>query len=474
MADTPRRSVRFHIWRASLLILLPYLILGWASSRLEVDPMAAGVRLAGTEVDAAGGARATRSRDGAAGGAPGARSEVEEAVLPGLPFTARGALSVHSGRSHDAEGTFEEVAAPARATGLDFVILGDHPTAWIDEPGVFDPRRVDDVHISRGAELVVSEAGRTLTVGLEGVPRMWTGTLPELRAAVESEGGWVSIVHPRSPRYRESWKIPSVVGAHTFEAFDISEMARLRLASIWGPYHLISFLTGMVADRSDEAVLRLWRERSRTPAMLAYDSLRATTRMSLTGGLNHHSKMRTPIGLFPPFGPMYRTVVNHLHLESPLSEDPWQAQREIAAALRDGRLYISLGWPEDAGGFVFAAEGRGEPEGTEGARDADATDAPRPSPPGLHPPGSVLALSHEARLVAHLPAGGGASLLVELRRDGEIIDRREAGPGSTVRWNPERPGVYRVEVHRAGIDLGPLRLGRFPWLFSNPIEFTAP
>lgn len=427
MAEPTRRSVRFHLWRAGLLILLPYLILGWVSSRIERDPMSAAVVMDGTEVEGPG--------DG-------------DAALPGLPVVARGAFSVHSGRSHDAEGTFEEVAGPARAAGLDFVILGDHPTAWIWDEGVFDPRRVDGVHISRGAELVIEETGRTLTVGLEGIPRMWTGTLPELRRAVDSTQGWVSIVHPRSPRYRESWKVPSVAGAHAFEAFDVSEMARLRLVSIWGPYHLISFLTGMVADRSDEAVVRLWRERSRTPALLAYDSLRATTPMSLTGGLNHHSKLRTPLGLFPPFGPMYRTVVNHLHLPELLSEDPWRAQGEVATAVREGRLYISLGWPEEASGFVFAA--------------------------GEHAPGSILPLEPSSHLVAHLPPESSGELLVELRRDGQVVDRRVVRAGSAIRWNPRATGVYRVEVHRAGIDLGPLRLGRAAWLFSNPIEFTAP
>ena len=66
--------------------------------------------------------------------------EVSEAVEPrfSLPTPSRnlisGVFSVHTGRSHDARGTRDQVAAAASEAGLDFVIIGDHPP---------DPRRPD-------------------------------------------------------------------------------------------------------------------------------------------------------------------------------------------------------------------------------------------------------------------------------------------------------------------------------------------
>ncbi len=440
------KRLAYLAWKFGLAGGLVYLFLGFLTSRVSRDPLGFELPVSGPR--------------GVASGARGRGMTMVRGVSDfrsRFPVSSPGALSVHSGRSHDAEGSLEEVAAAAVNADLDWLVLGDHPRAWALEPGVFEPRRIDGVQLSLGAEMVIEESGRTLVLGLDSVPRSWYGGLPQMAHLARDAGGFTSIVHARSPSYGESWKVPSVEGADAFEAFDVSEMARKRLASIWMPYHLASLIVGVPTRRMDESIVRLWRERSATPALLAYDSLRATTHITLTGGLNHHPKTRLRGAPFPAYEPFFRTVVNHLHLTDELPLDPTAAQLVLAEAIRSGRLYVSLGWPAQVGGFAFWGQ------------DAEAGDAMADQ---MILPGDVRSLSGASRLIVDLPRVRGTELLLRLIRDGQTVDWLSVSGRPRVEWSITEPGVYRLEVHRAGIDLGPIRLGLTPWLFSNPIEFT--
>lgn len=471
------KRIIFLTWKFGLAGGLVYLFLGFLTSRVSRDPL-------GFELPADG-------PRGAAVSFPPVSADGFSAsdFWRRFPEISPGALSVHSGRSHDAEGSLEEVAAAASATGLDWVVLGDHPRDWAQEPGVFEPRRIGGVQLSLGAEMVIEESGRTLVIGLDSVPRAWSGRLAPMADLAREAGGFTTIVHPRSPSYGESWKVPSVEGADAFEAFDVSEMARHRLASIWMPYHLVSLIVGIPTRRMDESLVRLWRERSNTPALLAYDSLRAVTQIGLTGGLNHHPKTRLRGKPFPGYEPFFRTVVNHLHLTEQLPGDPVAAQLVLSEAIRSGRMYVSIGWPQEADGFAFygsapVAEGTTELTEADPSSETDVqgsgADATQPEDADrlggeeslMILPGGVHQIAIGDRLIVELPRLRRAELLVRLLRDGRTVDWLPAQGASRLEWVITEPGVYRVEVNRGGLDFGPIRLGLTPWLFSNPIEFT--
>jgi len=385
---------------------------------------------------------------------PAADMELDSPERDATGTEVRGAISVHSGRSHDAEGSLEQVAAAAARTGLDLVILGDHPGDWMDEGGdVLAPRRMEDVLLVPGLELVISGVGRTLAVGLDTLAGRWDGDVASLSARADSLEGFLSVVHPRSPRGRERWNGLEAPGVHAWESFDVSEMARLRLKDPWAAYHVASFLAGLAVGRGHASLLGLWREGTSTPAILAYDSARATRPLVLTGGLNHHPKARRGDFLFPAYEPFFRTVVNHLLLEdSALAADPLEARAQIVRGLRSGRLYVSLGGSEDAGGFDV--EGLG----------ADQSSTPMG---GRRPWGG------SETLLVHLPKAGRHRLLVRIMRDGNEAAWLEADAGRSLRWPLPGPGVYRVEVFRAGMRIGGLRYGFRPWILSNPLEFYS-
>jgi hypothetical protein len=77
----------------------------------------------------------------------------------------RGAVHVHTDRSHDGRGSLAEVAGAAREAGLDFIVVTDHDR----EP--LPPQVVDGVLIVPGAERSTSE-GHRLELGPEGAQRI--------------------------------------------------------------------------------------------------------------------------------------------------------------------------------------------------------------------------------------------------------------------------------------------------------------
>lgn len=353
----------------------------------------------------------------------------------------RGAVSVHSGRSHDAEGTFAEIAAAAAHAGLDFVVLGDHPSDWLDEPGALDPVVIGSTVLIPGQEMVIEGKGRALVVGLDAdtLVHRWEGDVADLSARVEGVGGFLSVVHARSPRGRERWQVGiDAPGVHAWEVIDLSEVARLRLADRWAAYHITSFLAGLVTGTSHRPVLRLNREGAGAPGLLAYDSARSRETLTLTAALNHHPKARIAGRLVPSYRAFFRTYTNHVLVAEPPGTEPFTARDRVLDGLKQSRVYVSLGNAEQATGFDFQRL-TAQPGG--------------PAP-----------------LAVRLPPDGPDGLLVRVLRDGVDQGWFRADAGDVIAVQPPGDGAYRVEVYRSGIRLGSRRYGMSLWLLSNPVD----
>jgi hypothetical protein len=363
-----------------------------------------------------------------------------------------GVSSVHTGRSGDARGTFAEVAGSARRAGLDFVLLGDHPGEWLTGLDAFTPLRSDGVLLIPGQELVVRGLGRTLAVGLDTLVSRWEGPLEALTRRVDAAGGFVAVVHPRSPRARERWRGVDAPGVHGWEALDVSEQARMRLADRWSAYHLTSFLSGLAGGWAHESVLRLNREGLRAPGLLAYDSARARAPMTLLAALNHHPKLRVAGRLLPDYTPFFRTYVNHVTVPGPLPRAPEAARAMVLEGLRSGRVFVSLGAADEARGFRVAGWSTGV----------------------LAPAGDRVEWVPGSELLVRIPPGARRPVLVRIVADGAEEGWVTGRPGDLLAVPVHRPGVWRVEVVRAGVAGGPLRFDARPWILSNPVEFQEP
>lgn len=375
-------------------------------------------------------------------------SPAPETFFPDSASTVvSGVFSVHSGRSHDAFGSFESIADAARRADLDFVYVSDHPpderrpnlpeveTAWIDS-----------VLVVPGQELVANGLGRVLAIGLDTTFRGWTDGEASFKRLFDQGRATGLIIHGRSPRAGERWSSTAVDGMAGWEAFDLSETAKRRLTEPWALYHVGTLLLGMPLGLGDVSLLHLTRDGFDIPSVAAFDSLRMNGPLTATAGLNHHPKWSIRGRPFPPYGPFLRTFLNHVTLDGPLPEDAADAEAAITGAVRAGRVIISLGDGLWARAFRFEAR-------TPNSRVARVGDR--------------AALSKGTVLRAAFRVPPRERLAYRVMRDGrEVAFLR----GMELDWPVPGPGIYRLEVYRFGARIGSLFMGLRPWIFTNPIE----
>jgi 3-deoxy-D-manno-octulosonic-acid transferase len=393
------------------------------------------------------------------------RVDVSAAIDPTLPLQLvdrtllSGVFSVHTGRSHDAHGTREQVAAAAAAAGLDFVVVGDHPPD-VRRPDwtLWDPAFYEGVYLDGGVELRAPEAGKVLVMGVDSTYKRWQGTMGSFVDFLDSQGTTAMVVHGRGPRGSEFWIHDGVEGLEGWEVLDISEFARARSLGPWGLYHILLSLAGFPFGLADEALLHLMREGFETPTVAAYDSLRQAGPLTATAGLNVHPKLKLGPILVPSYGPFFRTLVSHLALDGALPTDPLLAQERMMEGVRRGELFISLGHHQDARGFQLHAIAGGF--GTGG----------RPAVPmGADVVGLAEAerwAEGEVLLRCGFDSDPGSKVAYRILRNGQEV---EWVLGPDLEWAVTEPGVYRVEVYRYSLRLGETFFRLRPWIFANPV-----
>lgn len=398
------------------------------------------------------------------------RAEVEGPTPPTRPLPAlhgrlvTGVLSVHTGRSHDARGSRRQVAAAAAGAGLDFVVVGDHPR---DDrrPGwrIWEPRFLEGVLVVGGQELRSPEAGKVLAMGVDTTYKRWEGDYASFVRFLEREEATAVVVHGRGRRGSERWVQPTARGMDGWEILDVSESARRRLAGPWSLYHALTLLVGLPLGLGDEALLHTMREGFEVPAVAAWDSLRLDARLTATAGLNVHPKVEVGSALLPPYGPFFRTLRTHVVLDGGLPPDPVEARAALAAGLRRGSVFVSMGEDEKARDFRFAA--LLGPENPKTGRREVVTMGGAGSP-----------AQRDAVLRAGFAKAGSGTdgsprrLLYRVVRNGREVARI---PGPELEWPVPGPGLYRVEVHRYAARLGSVFFRLRPWIVTNPVDLRG-
>jgi len=380
------------------------------------------------------------------------RVDTEGPVDPATPLPAldgslaSGVFSVHTGRSHDAKGTREQVAVAAASAGLDFVVIGDHPPDD-RKPGweFWDPVFMEGVFIEGGQELRSPEAGKVLAIGVDTTYLEWEGAYSSFADLLLREGATSMVVHGRGPRQSERWVNPTTQGVQGWEVLDISETSRQRLRGPWSVYHLLTLMTGTPFGLGDEALRHMMREGFDTPAVAAYDSLRMESNLTATAGLNVHPKVGVGPFLLPSYGPFFRTLVSHLALPGPLSADPFAAQNNITEAISSGDMFVSVGRAQAARGFRVGVIQEGV---------------------GVLPMGGDAPHREGMSLRAGFAESPGRKVVYRIMRNG-LEEGWIRGP--ELEWPIHRPGFYRVEVYTYGARLGKTFLRLRPWIFANTI-----
>jgi hypothetical protein len=132
----------------------------------------------------------------------------------------RGDCHVHSTLSNGGELTPEQLAAGARAAGLDFIATTEHNTA--DAHGVWGALAGDDLLVILGQE-ATSQTGHWLALGIRpGQVVDWRYSLRDDAIGrqldqVHQAGGLCAAAHPHAP-------YPSGAFMYAFEGFDVVEV----------------------------------------------------------------------------------------------------------------------------------------------------------------------------------------------------------------------------------------------------------
>ncbi|MGC8874565.1 MAG: CehA/McbA family metallohydrolase [Chloroflexia bacterium] len=332
-----------------------------------------------------------------------------------------GAFHVHSSHS-DGTGPVPKIALAAQRAGLTWVVISDHDTLAALEAR--EAGWYDGTAVLIGYE-VTPEHNHFLVLGLsELVP----ADLPaqELVAAVRERGGWGFILHPdeRLGAYFKAplpWTERDVRGFHGLEIWNYMS---LWTEGVTRRNQFARFLfPGPAVCRPPRASLEWWdellREGQRVAAVAGLDA--HATRISLRG--------RLQLEVFS-YRRLFGTLLNHVVLRKPLSQEWNEAAQQIESALAEGRSFLAYQVWGKARGFRFLAE-----------QEAQSWTM-----------GEEAVLRHEARLRVHSPRWG----YIRLLRYGKPIAQ---GWGRTLTCFVQEPGAYRAEVYRFG----------FPWIYSNPI-----
>jgi hypothetical protein len=358
------------------------------------------------------------------------------AAPPDDEFTDyKGVAHVHSFLGGHSMGTFAEIVRAARANGLDFVVMTEHPSAHVNTAETTLQGVHEGVLFINGSEMV-AKGGERLLIIPGVVAQAAPAPAPELIAKAKEAGRLVFIAYPEQAR---DWQaLGDYDGVEVYNLYTNTKRinyAALFFDCLWSCRSYPQLLFTNFYERPDENLKR-WDEaganQGRRAVAIAGNDAHSNVGLSLrqlTGEPIFEIKL-------DPYERSFQIVRNHVLLEK---GQPLNAET-LLNALGRGHTFISYDLFGDASGFRFNAE-----SGAERRIMGDEI--------ALMPGGS-------ARLSVSVPL---SSRVVFFRNGQRLHEEREMTQKELV---VNEKGVYRVEVY---LDQLKDFLGERPWIISNPI-----
>lgn len=323
----------------------------------------------------------------------------------------KGVIHCHSKYSHDSDGSKEEIIRAARRTGMNFLIMTDHPSSEAIPRGIKGWHK--GILFLVGAELSQGGWGM-LALDIHRYIEQDQPT-PQVIEEIQAQEGLAFVGHVEGVK---NWDFQ---GYHSLEVYnvhaDLAEESRFLMA-LKGLFLPPNLFYAASVDRPSGNLAR-WDELTRERKVVAIAGNDAHANVKLLFGLG---------GTVGTYEQMFKIVSTHV-LARELNRE------SLKEALRQGHCYLSLDIFGDGTGFQFLAQ--------DGQRQVIM--------------GDEIPWSPSLELKAYSPARG----QIKLFRSGQLVHRVK---GQRLDYRVPEPGVYRVEVYRRG---------RF-WLGSNPIYVRSP
>ena len=375
------------------------------------------------------------------------RAATDEAGLADYP----GALHVHSSLGGHSTGTLAEIVAGARAAGLAYVVMSEHPSPLTDTRAATLSGTHEGVLFIPGSETSESERDRLLTFGgpaAGGNPGA-TQTPPADPPGAAADGAGVAPTQSLIDRAKAAGQLVFVAHPETFggwreaRGFDGMEVYNLH-ADARHARPLTLFFDGLWSYRSFPQLLWARFHQSPDENLRRWDALTAQgRRVVAVAGNDAHANVGVSLQdltgkpLFriklDPYERSFRVVRTHALVPRGQNFDAVT----LLAALSAGHAYVAFDLLCDATGFRLTAANGAEQKTM----------------------GDEIALASGVRLRIAAPVESRVVLVKDGRRAGEKVGRE-------AEWALDERGVYRVECYLPQL---PAPMNETPWIISNPI-----
>lgn len=358
------------------------------------------------------------------------------ATSPDDPFDDyAGVFHVHSALGGHSTGTFEEIVRAAKANQLAFVVMTEHPAAFVNTAEATLHGTHEGVLFVNGSELSASDGGRLFVAPGIAPPDSSPIALHDLVARAKSDGNFTVVGYPEEVR---DWQMRGYDALEVYNLYTNSKRIRYTLLffdGVWSYWSYPTLLFSTFYERPD-GNLKKWDEINAAGQQRAFAVAGNDAHANVGLSFQEQTGKRLLEIKLDPYERSFRTVRNHVLLE----KGETLTAETLLSALRRGHSYIAFDLFGDSTGFRFNAD-----NGTDKRTSGDEIQ---------------LAASGQVRLSARSPV----KCRMVFFRDGQLFQEVKDSQEATL--TVDRAGVYRVEVYLD--QLGSYVAGK-PWIISNPI-----
>lgn len=345
----------------------------------------------------------------------------------------KGVIHVHTALGGHSTGTFAELISAAKANGLDFVIMTEHPQAEFDTSALTLNGLYAGVLFVNGNEVSTANGDRLLLIpGAAAAASLNTQPTQQVIDSERSRGGLALIAYPSDS---QNWQSTSVDGVEVYNLFANARSmnkAVLFFDGLWSYRGYGDLMFANFFQRPSEELKR-WDAADVSPHKLV--AIAGNDAHSNVGLSLNDSTGKQLIGIkLDPYERSFRAVRTHVLIK----KTKGLSSESLLEAIAHGHCYISFDLFSAADGFIFTAD---NPEAIMG---------------------DEVALTDQTKLIARTPLFARMVLF----NNGNAIDQKS---GTAAEFPIASEGNYRVEVY---LDALPAPVTGQPWIISNPIRVT--
>jgi hypothetical protein len=343
----------------------------------------------------------------------------------------RGVIHVHTFLGGHSNGNFSELIAAAKANGLNFVIMTEHPQPEFDTSAMTLNGKFGGVLFISGNEVVTANGDRLLLIpGWTAASSASSQSSADIVARQESSGGLAIAAYPSESA---NWKSTAVAGVEIYNLFVNARQAN----------ELVLFFDGLWSYRSYANLMFANFFAAPSDNLKQWDEIISTSnrRLVAIAGNDAHSNIGLSINdatgkqllgmKLDPYERSFQVVRTHVLIP----KGKVLSRESVIEALSMGHSFISFDLFGDATGFEFRVANTGKILGDE--------------------------VNYQNGM--HLEANTPFSSRIVLIRNGALAEEKT---GTTADFQVRASGSYRVECYLDS--LPPPAKGK-PWIISNPI-----